>query len=284
MKYAMVFVIFSAAVHLIRSWYNQNNTAIEMVPKDVKRRFKGIFTDRDGNDSNRDSSRNGGNDPESHSPVTYTAKKQDANGVDSTAFIPREESKRSDEGDGGAMSNVTKYLKTGVQQVSSGVANGAKAIKEKVVGKSAKKATLVEDDDDGDEDPCQYSELNESNPDKKVSEAVRTDMEHTRIWTPNGPILVDKHGNKIADPKLNQQKKSETYDASRDDSEESPVAILSAEVNYDERAAVMDPLAEYAQVSDNNNVHQYASIGNETQASSGSEEHGAASTLRQLYK
>ena len=43
----------------------------------------------------------------------------------------------------------------------NGVASGVKNIKEKVVGKSAKKAQLVTDDDE--EDPCQYQQLDEDN-------------------------------------------------------------------------------------------------------------------------
>lgn len=233
-----------------------------MVPKDVKRRFKGIFNNRDGSDPNsNDNDSAPRNDPEAHSPVTYTAKKNDS-AVDDSALLPREESKHSGEPDG--LSNVTNYLKNGVKQVSAGVASSAKVLKEKVVGKSAKKATLVEDDDDdAEEDPCQYAELDDTNTDKNVSEAVRADMETTRIWTPNGPILVDKHGNKVVDPKQNQPKRSENFDASKDESEESPVAILSADVNFDESAAVMDPLAEYAQVTDSS-VQKYANLGNDT--------------------
>lgn len=44
----------------------------------------------------------------------------------------------------------------------NGVASGVKNIKEKVVGKSAKKAQLVTEDDE-EEDPCQYQQLDEDN-------------------------------------------------------------------------------------------------------------------------
>ena len=129
-----------------------------MVPKDVKRRFKGIFSNRDGSDpnsNNSNESRSSG-DPEAHSPVTYSAKKDD-NAVDDTALIPREENKQSDDAHDNGLQNVTNYFKNGVRQVSDGVANGAKVLKERVVGKSAKRATLVEDDEDVDEDPCSYA-------------------------------------------------------------------------------------------------------------------------------
>ena len=44
----------------------------------------------------------------------------------------------------------------------NGVASGVKNIKETVVGKSAKKAQLVEGDEE-DEDPCHYESLDAEN-------------------------------------------------------------------------------------------------------------------------
>ena len=256
-----------------------------MVPKDVKRRFKGIFGNRDENSSSSNQGGNQGsnnNDTESHSPVTYGSSSKES-AVDKTAFLPKEESKNSDSNDG--LSRGLDYLKSGVKQVSSGVASSAKALKEKVVGKSAKRATLVEDDDDDHEDPCHYAELDANNKDKNVSEAVRADMKTTRIWTPSGPILIDEHGNKISDPKQQTQKKPETYDASKDDTEESPVAILSADVNYDESAAIMDPSAEDKNSSSAHSSSQrYASMGNEPSTGSDSATADAVvSPLKKLY-
>ena len=63
------------------------------------------------------------------------------------------------------MSDSLMQLKDSISEdtrnLFNGVASGVKNIKEKVVGKSAKKAQLVTDDDE--EDPCQYQQLDEDN-------------------------------------------------------------------------------------------------------------------------
>ena len=63
------------------------------------------------------------------------------------------------------MSDSLMQLKDSISEdtrnLFNGVASGVKNIKEKVVGKSAKKAQLVTEDDE--EDPCQYQQLDEDN-------------------------------------------------------------------------------------------------------------------------
>ena len=65
------------------------------------------------------------------------------------------------------MSDSLYQLKDSISEdtrnLFKGVASGVKNIKEKVVGPSAKKAHLVEDED---EDPCHYESLDAENPDK----------------------------------------------------------------------------------------------------------------------
>lgn len=83
----------------------------------------------------------------------------------------RKENAAKDLAAAGSMSDSLYQLKDSISEdtrnLFKGVASGVKNIKEKVVGPSAKKAKLVEGDDE-DEDPCHYESLDAENPDKSA--------------------------------------------------------------------------------------------------------------------
>ena len=88
--------------------------------------------------------------------------------------------------------------------VSNNVVSGVKQIKEKVVGKSAKKAKLVSDESDN-EDPCKYEELQGSNQSKSPQKGFNPEQLRRSRMRPRGsglqlagPVLVDKNGNLIS--------------------------------------------------------------------------------------
>ena len=118
-----------------------------------------------------------------------------------------------------------------------------KVIKDKVVGKPAKKATLVADDDEIDSDPCKYEALDGGNKSKSPKKGFKDEEKKTtRIWTPAGPVLVDEAGNRIPEKTPGS---SVTVTQDENDDEESPVGILSdMNVAIDVNTAIMDPDAE----------------------------------------
>jgi hypothetical protein len=61
---------------------------------------------------------------------------------------------------------MTDYIKNQAMSAGKAISSGAKTLKEKVIGRPKKMATVVDDDDDKDEDPCHYEELGDKNLDK----------------------------------------------------------------------------------------------------------------------
>ena len=225
LNYLLLFAMISITGYLVRNWLRANDPQA-MIPKDIKKRFKKVFGQDESNQSNENSrsepmfnsNQVGPHDPESDS--SPEERKDSDRAYKSPDMHPKPVENQGIKG-------TVDYWKAGLTKVASDVSNnvvsGVKQIKEKVVGKSAKKAKLVSDESDSD-GPCPFHELPGSNQSKSPQKGFNPEQEETkRIWTPNGPVIVDKDGNRIASP----NKHKETQDAQEDEeSEESPVNIL----------------------------------------------------------
>ena len=137
----------------------------------------------------------------------------------------------------GSMSDSLMQLKDSISEdtrnLFNGVASGVKNIKEKVVGKSAKKAQLVTDDDE--EDPCHYQQLDADNVDKSTGKGQQPERRTKTVWTTEGPVEIDeKTGIRIQPSKKKSPGRVTATQEDGDTNSESAVDILSYKIDSSE--------------------------------------------------
>ena len=204
-----------------------------MIPKSVKRRFKAAF-----GDDNRQPNNNAMHDegmfterPPHNTmddPVTNFAQVvNDEEEMKQSELLGRNRSTQPYKAPSSGFVDSVTQLKDSISEdtrnLFNGVGSGLKNIKEKVVGKSAKKAHLVEEEEE--EDPCHYESLQAENPNQTAGSKYSEQKQTKTVWTPQGPVEVDEHGMRIASKKVRKG----AMDASQDESDgqERSVDILA---------------------------------------------------------